>query len=343
MSITERLISLWGNNVEGTKVVTVPETGHGNPAAAMAEYLKALGLLELDEKVELVMLKKAAKLASIFHRVMTANGKAAETYSQNSENLRTNGPSKIFGRLLFLELLWRLRSSGAKEWTVIQEHILLGASVKGLEMLGVKEINIPVPDVFPKESAIKAAERIKSMAPTINLTFLVWNQEACDELKDKGLKCVLVDPPLKHLLNRIQSSDKGAKTIIKSSGSGIPKEWLSILAPLAYKNDIILHTPSSFTQRDIVEFYGSIGRNIRYIVSYPSEMVQVVHILRGMEIDVKLIALPPRGKHEVRNLEYAQKMGYLHSVLRFDSSENTDALSGYERTNVADLSKVISG
>lgn len=108
----------------------------------------------------------------------------------------------------------------------------------------LEQIVIPIPDVFPKESARLAVQQ----APAGLAKLLVWNQDAFDSLQNEHISAELVGPTV--LIGFEQSvqnvhqvpigypetseylrwletgalpfSDRGVPVVVKSSGSGLP-------------------------------------------------------------------------------------------------------------------------
>lgn len=283
-------------------LVFVPKIADGNPASAMAWAEK------IDSKV--VFLGATALPVRIFHNGISADPEKALAYTDDSEKRRQGMTAKLASASFFAELVTRsVLSGGCRELVLVQEHPLMIASVKALGKLGVEKVTIPIPDVHPKQSAEHVANRLARQADgELEVVMSVWNEGARDELlnNNPAFEVQLVDPWLLNLSPNLDKS-QGNKVILKSSGSGMPKAWEDELQGYTVGKDSVW-TPNSEPnlKKRIRGFYGALDRSTETIVGYPSELVQVVEALhRAGNTDVRLAALPPRGNHEKRNLNYA--------------------------------------
>ncbi len=231
---------------ELTEYATAPDVGDGNPNAVSAIVELAAARPDLD--VHHVILSSTSLPARVFHRGMTANPDIAEAYIDNPEE-RTNLKSRIYATASSLEFAARAvvhRKRERAAWTAGQEHAVLGASELILNTLGIDEIRLATPDVFPKDSGLDAARKHGSKA-----TIYVWNSGAQEELKERGLRAALTAPYLS--VYRQGDGHEGHRIVAKTSGSGIPPEWRSKLVEGLAQVDEgwVFHTPDTrYTNSD---------------------------------------------------------------------------------------------
>ena len=91
----------------------------------------------------------------------------------------------------------------------------------------------------------------------------------------------------------------------------MPSAWESELSRYTVGENSIW-TPNSEPKPEerINGFYRALDQSTQTIVGYPSELIQVIEALHRVgNKDVQLVALPPRGAHEQRNLDYAIEKG----------------------------------
>ena len=285
-------------------LVFVPKVADGNPAAAMA-------WAEGNDS-DVIFLGATALPVRMFHNGISSDPEKALEYTADSEKRRQGVAAKIASACFFTELMTRLAlSGGCRELILVQEHPLMVANAKLLGRLGVQKVTMLIPDVHPKQSAVDVANRLAEQAgDDITVGMSVWNKEAQEELlsNNPSFRVDLVDP---WLLNLSPHLDKrqGNKVILKSSGSGMPSAWEDELSRYTVGNNSIW-TPNSEPnlKARINGFYGALDQSTRIIIGYSSELVQVVEALhRAGNTDVRLVALPPRGDHERRNLWYGIK------------------------------------
>lgn len=282
--------------------ISVPDIADGNPSAAMA-------WAEQNKSEPPVLgLRVSSWLVEKFHRGISDDPEQASTYTQDSEVKRVGVFAKVYALAAFAELSLSLAmNGGCRELTIVQEHQIMLASHRILKFLGVGAINILVPDVYPKDSAVRAANRLADRMGKEAVTMTVWNQEARGEL-DTGNNRFKTNAVSPWLLNLAPGSASGVGTVLKASGSGMPKEWEEALIGAYGLKPEQVWTPLAKPGREdrVRGFYGSLGSDTRYIIGYPSELVQVVASLNSKNKNkVKLVALPPRGAHELRNLKWA--------------------------------------
>jgi hypothetical protein len=288
------------------KCISVPNIADGNPSAAMA-WAK-----QNESEPPVLRLRVSSWLVEKFHRGISDDPEQANTYTQDSEAKRVGVFAMVYALAAFAELSLSLAmNGGCRELTIVQEHQVMLASHRILKFLGVGAINILVPDVYPKDSAVRAANRLADRMGKEAVTMTVWNQEAYRELNegDNRFETKETEP---WLLNLAPGSAPGVETVLKASGSGMPKKWEEALIEAYRLKPEQVWTPLAKPGREdrIKGFYGSLGSDTRYIIGYPSELVQVVASLNSKN-KVKLVALPPRGAHELKNLEWAISKGFV--------------------------------
>lgn len=303
------------------EVISVADVADGNPSAA---WSIARQCRDFGGDPTTVLLTTTSVPVNYFHRDISADHHEARYYTEHSETKRLDLKSRLYALACFGEFSVRLSLSKGhnldipSRWTIVQEHQLLGASDMLIDSLGITDIRVVVPDVFPKESAKHAVKN------TVGATFSVWNKAAQHELENEGFDVVLHKP---YHLDGFRPDTpefyaEGKELVVKSSGNGMPKEWEDeIMAALA-KSRITtwgIHTPRGKTSNKfevkrrapklqrMQNFYDDLGGNTKVLIGYPSELVGVVCDMRQRGVPVWMICLPPRGAHELRNLQFASE------------------------------------
>jgi hypothetical protein len=303
--------------------LSVPKVGQGNPATlfAIKRLLLADGIFS-----KTILLDTSAWPARYFHTKMTQSAESSAGYTQDSEKKRTGLKPLLFGIAARMEATlrrrWSDRGESSPELLIgVQEHQFGAYTKEELKKLYPKGVFLYIPDVFPKESAV---EMMKSK----EITPLVWNKDAFDELKERGLSPILVAPVLPLAFHhdgvrgKEQMKSKGPEpyVLIKTSGSGIPDEYLESLIPILddkgiayqiwYPDRVVSSERTEMLQGSFEDqtstFYSHLlAHPPQVLISYPSEMVQVAATLR--QIGTQYLTLPPRGSHEKRNARFASK------------------------------------
>lgn len=317
-------------------LVVAPEIAHGNPLTAIAI---SNGLQQFEEKTNYVPISGSFIIPlRRLHQLMTKSSLLSEKYTEGGEKLRAGLAGIGIGLMEFVqwlvnERLTQLRGQLLADVGIfVQEHLLEILPQRLLERLFPKGVFLYIPDVFPKESAIKILKRLKNI-----VTPFVWNKSAYDELLREGLSSALVAPVLPEGFLYQESKDKinrerrelPQKIVIKTSGSGIGKDLERFLVQqfidqrqsgqrIEYwdeKGSVIYNDKNTKGQREDypnLEIYGNnfylslLDADV--IVSYPSEMIEVVAWLKSQGWQGRFIVLPPRGAHEQRNLGWAKEM-----------------------------------
>jgi len=334
-----------------SRVLSCPDVADGNPASmhAIANLAHEAGI-----RVPEISLHLSSRLVHAFHGGISSDPSKAAHYTKNSEARRLGLGAQLYARLAAHDFAHQLEELGIDEpiqWIAVQEHQLLGMSTRRLRKLGVSDIELVVPDVYPKESAVEAVIKHD------NSRLVVWNHDAYSELIDQGLPARLVKP---FLVDGFRSTafdlEHGDDLIVKSSGSGMPADWarqLTIrLTQDALGLDWSMHIPGwRFEHQHSAQvvgrrqrlggFFGRIGLNTRVIVGYPTELIGVVAGARLRGAETAMLALPPRGRHEVRNMEFASDNGLLIGEVRFDASQkqSLDSVELIDLCDVVDAAK----
>lgn len=313
--------------VNSSVAVSYANVAHGNVMSgnALAYAGECLGL-----DVHVVPLTASSMPVNLFHGKMSASPEAAAAYTAISEERRLGPAARVYGAAAFAEFAVRTaRCERPLDWTVTQEHQLLGASRMTLRALGISEVNVVVPDVFPKKSAIHAARRLGTVVMN------VWNKAAYDELNDEAVPARLIKP---FLLEGYKPSDRpfegGDSVVVKTSGSGMPADWLDdLMVQLnASGADYSVHTPRwqhspgytarlSGADRCARYLFGRVGPNTQNAMAYPSEVVQWLLELRMRGSAVTMLSFPPRGDHELRNMIYGFEAGLIVGELSFSPDQ----------------------
>lgn len=343
--------------------VFCPQIGHGNPLTALA-----IGD-QLGEQTDVnIFGGRGYGVAALrfLHQLMSSLDHASSQYTEKSESLRGGIGAFVIGLLqleswLREERLEQFKGRSLSQIGVfVQEH-LLGILPEGLlERWFPQGVFLYIPDVFPKASAVKIL-KAKNVRP------IVWNRQAFDELQEKGLDPILAQPVLPFSLIEAETilTGKPQKKVLKSSGSGISGKYLQTIVNSRQEGEILeIWLPDrkiiydsrnkdgrvEFTPGNLKEYGRSFYTSILdagEIISYPSEMVQVISSLLTKGWRGRFRVLPPRGRHEKRNFEWLKSFiapteedGFL--VFDFSSEKAQEAIDCLlESLGKEDLSSVI--
>jgi hypothetical protein len=267
-------------------------------------------------------------LLSCLHRLMTESEKNSREYTKASEQIRCLGMAAI-GFLQLVSWIDRERPFSlnplADIGVFVQEHLLGVLPENVLQHWFPGGVFLAVPDVFPKKSAEKI---LKGKEYTV--TPIVWNLSAYDELINQGLNPILCSPFLPEgITGSIDFKEKPLqrKIVVKSSGSGIPDEWLKSLINYAQSQNLSIeiwlpdkrivitdgkeneeYFSGNPLEKYLESFYQSLVEEPpQFLISYPSEMVQVAAWMRKNGWEGVFGLFPPRGAHEQRNSQWAQR------------------------------------
>jgi len=337
--VGDRLIDIFSVNV-----------GEGNPATA--EALRRL-YEQLNHRLHLFRL--AAGPARLFHQMMTRSARASHSYTEGGNKLRQHAEKPLRWLIGFERRLIDKRDAVSKPTVgfFVQEFVLAGLSDKDLNTRYPDGAYLYIPDVYPKETAVAVIKRLTSLEVMVwnRECVLYLVQEGIDEGRIHLVPPVLPAAFIPQETKSVDRCFEPSRMMIKSSGSGMPaayyralreaaKRWSGFLGGSAcfYMPDQVLSLPPVRSDRwkhltrapdwqveprpsDTIEkvsrFYTDLVSRIpRVIISYPSEMVQVVYsLIKNMSYDIKFIVLPPRGSHEAANLAWAQQQELVGLVL----------------------------
>ncbi len=316
------------------EIISTPGIADGNPATAQA--LRNLAIEHEIAASELLTLPITSLPAGLFHNRMTHDPSSAQDYTQGSEAKRVDAKARIFAALSFAEFALnakRLDRQTPVRWNVIQEHQLLGASRRVLSMLGIRDVRLVTPDVFPKESGILAAQAKRAEVH-------VWNQEALKAAENAGVVARLIRPFLLegHRPGDESFDNPGPAIVVKSSGSGMPERAKVELNNTLFNGDRdwVIHSPrvlhgpegSRIPPQDrfnrIQAFYGDLSSHTRVLIGYPSELVGVGFEMKQRGVPLWMLTFPPRGEHELKNLRFGLEHGLVYGELELPGHESTD-------------------
>ncbi len=328
--------------------IFVVNAGDGNPATAISIYF----LVNYLKNPRLHFLNWSGKLAFIFHKMMSKSPDISQKYTKSTDNWRKKGLPLLAVLGKVERYLYGNNFTGRQAWFV-QEASLASFSCEELQAYFPGGVILYVPDVYLKSSALPILRK----RPLVKVA--VWNKEAREELIGIGLNesRIILTPPLLpvgfywHYLETFGPDHKLKLSdwlLIKSSGSGMPDNYLKTLMRIVFGQELsglepVIHLPDRTlvmktsdydTQPNpkgafgrIVDFYNKFFDVIpKVLITYPSEMVQVVYWLRSLGLETNFIALPPRGEHEVRNLEWARNQGLVKAELDYNLSNWEDQI-----------------
>lgn len=314
-------------------LISTPLAAEGNPATAIAIYLTLLkaGVTEAD----LMLTTLPAIPAKMFHQSMTGSVENTNDYNHNGGKLREL-TLPLLGLLTQLETSTRYPGHAFSRLVAVQEHQLGFDNGLSLKARHPKGRYLFVPDVMPKESGLKVMERTL-------VTPLVWNEEAYEILSNRGLNPILTAPVLPHgFLDPTHSqNDRTTRVVVKASGSGMPKAYetgiqaalndLNVSYEIYLPHDVLSSEGSSRKRPSsqvakIDDFYQKLFHpSPKLVICYPSEMIQVAASLAPL--GTSFLFLPPRGLHEINNLQWALNRLLGESLIMNDPSGTRDQIS----------------
>ena len=332
------------------EIGSVPTIADGNPSTLMAIEKSAHreGVV-----LEAFYLEVVSSVGRQFHKDVTSDPDRAAQYVKSSEIERAGAKGKAFGALSFTEFMMRAALQGdysPTRWNVVQELPLMQASPRLLSWLGIVDIRLLAPDVHPKESGVIAV----SKHPGAQIS--VWNQDAFDELTRRKISAALHKP---YLLDGFRQEtpqfyDEGMPIVAKVSGSGAPEHWARQLREALFDSHepFAIHSPgynhknghttrtTSFQKR-MHNFYRDLGGNTRLLIGYPSELVSVAAEMQARDVAMTMITLPPRGAHELKNLEFAWRHGIVIGELAVEGSRQIPTLADIPLVKPRDIAAVL--
>jgi hypothetical protein len=161
------------------------------------------------------------------------------------------------------------------------------------------------------------------------VTGVTWNESTYQFLRTQGItNAQLARPELiqGHTTSEHYAAihEQGVPIVVKTSGSGMPQKLQRVLlqALQEQKRDWSFHTPNcthfgkngcvmsvEFPNRAarLHDFYSSLGGKTELLITYPNEQVQAVAELVSLGCYPDIVLLPPRGDHEVHNIQFILK------------------------------------
>lgn len=318
--------------------ISTPNIGQGNPASAHA----CEGILSEQEGVQPtlhVIDELSIAIKRFIQTAITQSELLSSVYTGHSRSLRQNSIAGTLARI-YSGKLRKMLESQEKNYdygVFVQEHQLIAFTREKLAEIFPEGTFLLIPDVYAKESAIPIIQRTGVMP-------LVWNTDAAQDLKDEGIDSLLVSPflpyPSHSYGSAIQKNPGKDKVYIKTAGSGIARNSLQKLRRLLEQKNVKyrIYFPNAvesaegrkvsfkhrYTEKPS-DFYRDIAIHPPgVLISYASEVVQMVAWLKAKSWSGKFWALPPRGDHERRNVEWAISHGICSGTLEMEASELDD-------------------
>lgn len=315
--------------------IAVPgNVGHGNlwTALAIEQQLQQFGF---DVRVN--SLSRTSLPAQLFHQIMTRSGGNFLGYAKHSEKIRKSPIADLYAVMASIELGLTIDKT-AQAHLFVQEHPLLFMSDVFLDSFSSCRA-LCVPDSYPKQTAIEASK--DSRTPLI-----VWSSFTQRELERKGVESFLAKPFFESFFREIPRSTTN-EIVLKTSGSGTKEEWLQLVREVCTQLNIPyrLFLPGKIEWRsgkrnattqykslnpgkdEMLAFYQHLAQYPpRMLVSYPSEIVQIVALMKQSGCSMLWYLLPIRGGHEQNNLSYAEIHNLWDGALPLQKDEFCDLL-----------------
>lgn len=315
--------------------IAVPgNIGHGNlwTALAIEHQLRQSGY-----DVRINSLTKTSFPAQLFHQVMTRSGGKLLGYAKHSERIRKSPIADLYAVMASIELGLTIDRS-AQAHLFVQEHPLLFMSDTFLNSLATYR-GLCVPDSYPKDTAIEASQDSKT-------PLIVWNNGTQRELDRKGVASHLVKPFFEPFFREVPRSTTN-EIVLKTSGSGIKEEWLQLVREactelnipyrfyipgkmewrLGKQNATTQYKTLSPGKDEMLAFYQYLAKYPpRMLISYPSEIVQIVALMKQRGCNLLWYLLPKRGEHEDGNFSYAAIHNLWDGALPLQKNELCDVL-----------------
>ena len=267
---------------------------------------------------------------------MNQNPEARKRYTHGGDHLRQGMAAYFFGLLQCLEMAWR-NPELVRAITTKKPAYLVGGFVQEHQLATVPDWAFPhqfhhaflaVPDVKPKESAVRIARRAK-------LPLYVWTKEAKEALRHRYVSSTLVAPfMLVPFLSPTFTFGKveERRALVKTSGSGIVPSELAFLVQnlekmrYAYEihlptgvitNDGIFSVPPSVEERIDAYIKSLCMHPPELLITCSSEQTQVSTEARLAGWTGTHMTFPPRGKHEENNVLWGKKHGVIQEETEF--------------------------
>lgn len=321
--------------------VVVSKVGDGNPfyAHGLADSLEGT-ITELDGITQLI---------SFWHQWMTAY--KSKEYSNNSEAVRSSSLAQLAAAFLGLEVRYNYpKTKSNRVGIFVQEHSLMNLSCDELNQRFPGGIYLAIPDVYPKHSAREIASRK-------NAALLVWNHDAYDQEIQYHHNTILIEPNLYTSFTGGGENFKhqGVPLVLKTSGSGMPKSWLShmnrVLTTTSLNYQLFvpgsvimperkITLPSNISRR-AAKFFDSLGAHTRVFCTYPNEEIQVTAEMYQLGWDGNCLAYPFRGQHEENNFRFAREHGFIQGIINEDNGYQIARTYGLPCIDVEEIPDIV--
>lgn len=325
----------------------VPNIADGNPSAMWA----AMNLAEQSGEDTIgYEIALVTKLGGWFHDLRSRDPKRSERYTEESDKVRSGRKAQVFTALSGIELRGRMHrfEPDITRLNFFQELPMAGLGEVSLKRSWVKEGRLFVPDTFPKKSGEDAVRNFPGKA-----SLVVWNSAAEEMLLEKGFEVDLRAPWILDGLrpDGVDFRQGGDRVVVKASGSGMPRAWrdelvgqlsrFKIDTPWSVHDKKLRfgsHHDGAIDNRDrrarIENYYNALGGNTRLMICYPSELIGVAANMRARGVPVVVLALAPRGRHELENMRVGIEEGVVMGQVDFKDAKN---YFGLERVRPADI------
>jgi hypothetical protein len=279
------------------------------------------------------------RIAAASHRRMSMSTKKTMAYSLHSEAMRSS--------IMVRPLKWELKRAIKKALTrhANAKCFITSQSMMAEESAGLSSNILTV--MASSDVSGKYNINSKLSYRQRDVVYLLWNKEAFDLYKNKlGLKNVYLIRPvdLIHAFEPVETSvlpfrfalDNPDICFIKLSGSGGDPSLVNAAITSLWKNSgvrsivfpgaeqtgrkIITRTGNDITVNislDTSAFYHharNMISNRHMLLVYPSEQVKHIVLLTQNKIFPKVVWLPPRGVHEIRNMAWAIEKGFSNTI-----------------------------
>jgi len=334
--------------------------GDGNPFAQKAAELQ---LRQHGQSTYTIVVNNPlVKMAAFVHQRITHDQKLRAKYEQSYDAARANPLTQLIGLLALLQIsrVVEQRHSG----TLILTQELPLTAYQALHDLkftsaiaalaNLRQIFLLIPDVEAKSTAVTGINQVKGKLP---IQALVWNKQASDALRENNVPHQLIAPWL--LVKPVEFPTLGQtkpRAVVKPSGSGIDPQHFGAIPALVQQHSSYLHGFDIFTRQgstqydrhsnqqldwrncfsNLADVYIAILQtNPALLISYPSEMMQLVAQAYLAGYQGEHVSLPPRGEHEHINLAFATALGITREI-----TLEKGALKLNEQLNKRDLEKI---
>jgi hypothetical protein len=290
------------------------KVGLGNPASviALASQAKRLGLSAQTNLIDNLT-------ARTIHTRISQTPERIANYTDNGESLRSGFAATVFASIFLPAdiLISNIRASrNIFDIGVFAQELLLDSFGDAQLMKKFpKGVFLLIPNVHANDNAKEVLKRKKARP-------VVWNKDEYKVLRDTGYDPVLVAPwlPSGFIETEEMKDPTKNRIVVKASGGGIPKQFLNPIRQLKESGKTIREFLPDGRDPDLQmsEFYNDLINNPpETLIGFSSENIQVVSYLYSKSWKGRFLSLPPKGDHELKNLEWAVKMGICQGVIDF--------------------------